>query len=178
MNGERLESRQVMIRPASAVDAAAAAEIYNHHVNGTVVTFEEEPVAVAEMMRRIAEVSARYPWLIAEVAGAVAGYAYASAWKPRSAYRFTVETSIYIAAAWTGRGVGTLLYPALLARLESAGFRSAIGGIALPNPASVALHERLGFVPIGRLRSVGWKLGRWVDVGYWQRDLAAGAGPA
>jgi len=151
-----------------AADAPRIAAIYNHYVRDTVVTFEEQPVADAEMARRIAETTATYPWLVWEDGGAVAAYAYASSWKRRSAYRFAAESTIYAAPEAAGRGIGSQLYPALLARMRAAGLHCAIGGISLPNPASIALHEKLGFVPIGRFREVGFKQGRWVDVGYWE----------
>jgi phosphinothricin acetyltransferase len=126
------------------------------------------------MAGRIADVSARLPRLVCEHDGAVAGYAYASPWKTRSAYRFAVETSIYLADGQVGRGMGRRLYGALLDELRGRGLFVAIGGISLPNAASVALHERLGFVKIGHFPAVGWKLGRWIDVGYWQLQLRSG----
>jgi phosphinothricin acetyltransferase len=157
-----------VIRPATAADATRIAEIYNHHVRETVVTFEEQPVADAEMARRIAETTAEYPWLVSEVDGILAGYAYASSWKRRSAYRYAVESTIYLAPEFHGRGLGAELYRALIAEMRSRGFHCAIGGVALPNPASIALHEKLGYKHIGQFREVGWKFGRWVDVGYWE----------
>lgn len=156
------------VREVRAADAPRIAAIYNHYVRETIVTFEEETVADAEMARRIAETTATYPWLVWEDGGEVLAYAYASSWKRRSAYRFAAESTIYAAPEATGRGIGSQLYPALIARMRTAGLHCAIGGISLPNPASVALHEKLGFVPIGRFREVGFKLGRWVDVGYWE----------
>jgi phosphinothricin acetyltransferase len=156
-----------MIRVCTAADAASIAEIYNHYVRETVVTFEETPVGADEMARRIADVGARFPWLVWDDGGVV-GYAYASAWKTRSAYRFAVETTIYLATGHEGRGIGSKLYRALLAELKPRGFHTVIGGIALPNPASVALHEKLGFKKIAHFAEVGWKQGRWVDVAYWQ----------
>jgi phosphinothricin acetyltransferase len=161
-----------MIRACTAADAAAITEIYNHYIRETVVTFEETPVTAAEMAKRIEDVSARFPWLVWEDGGAVVGYAYAAAWKSRSAYRFSVETTIYLAAGHHGRGIGLSLYGALLAELRAArGFHSAVGGIALPNPASIALHEKLGFRKIAHFVEVGRKFDRWVDVGYWQLIL-------
>lgn len=160
------------VRDVRVSDAPRIAAIYNHYVRETVVTFEEQPVADAEMARRISETTASYPWLVWEEDGAVAAYAYASSWKRRSAYRFAAESTIYAAPDATGRGIGSQLYPALIARMRAAGLHCAIGGISLPNPASVALHEKLGFVPIGRFREVGFKQGRWVDVGYWELTLA------
>jgi L-amino acid N-acyltransferase YncA len=160
-----------MIRPSDTTDAAAIAEIYNYYVRGTVVTFEETPVSVDEMARRIDDIGVRFPWLVWEDGGAVVGYAYASAWKSRSAYRFSVESTIYLAASHQGGGIGAKLYGALLAELKPRGFHTAVGGIALPNPASVALHEKLGFKRIAQFAEVGRKFDRWVDVGYWQLIL-------
>ena len=157
-----------MIRPANAADAPSICEIYNHHVRETVVTFEEQPLADDEMTRRIAETTATYPWLVSEIDGSIAGFAYASSWKRRSAYRFAAESTIYMAPQFAGRSLGSELYRALIAEMRSRGLHCAIGGISLPNPASIALHEKLGFKPIGQFREVGWKFGKWVDVGYWE----------
>jgi phosphinothricin acetyltransferase len=157
-----------VIRPATTADAPRIAEIYNHQVRETVVTFEEQPVADEEMARRIAETTAGNPWLVSEVDGTLAGYAYASSWKRRSAYRYAVESTIYLAPEFHGRGLGTKLYRALIDEMRACGFHCTIGGISLPNPASIALHEKLGFKPIGQFREVGWKFGKWVDVGYWE----------
>jgi phosphinothricin acetyltransferase len=157
------------IRAAQVVDAAAIAGIYNHFVQTTVVTFEEEPVSNDAMASRIAEVqAASLPWLVAEGEEGVAGYAYANRWKPRSAYRNSVETTIYLAPGCEGRGMGTKLYSDLLSRLRATGRNAAIGGTALPNPASIALHGKLGFEYVGTFKQVGFKHGRWVDVAYWQ----------
>lgn len=157
-----------MIRTSTAADAAAIAGIYNHYVRETVVTFEETPVSVEEMARRIAEIGGQFPWLVWEEDGAVVAYAYASRWKSRSAYRFSVESTVYVDRNHHGRGLGSNVYAALLDDLRRRGFHSTVGGIALPNPASVALHERLGFTKIAHFAQVGWKFERWVDVGYWQ----------
>jgi L-amino acid N-acyltransferase YncA len=159
------------IRHCLPSDAARICEIYNHYVRETVITFEEEPVAESEMASRIREIGGRWTWLVAEDAGTVAGYAYASAWKTRSAYRYSVESTVYIAPEQTRRGFGMLLYRALIAALRARNVHYVTGGIALPNPASVALHERLGFRKIGHFSEVGFKLGRWVDVGYWELIL-------
>lgn len=157
-----------MVRSASPRDSEEIRGIYNDYVAGTVVTFEEHPVSASDMEARIANGLRSYPWLVFEERDAILGYAYAGPWRPRSAYRFSVETSVYVLPDRQRRGIGLALYQALIERLGPAGFRCAIGSIALPNPASVALHEKLGFVMMGRLEAVGWKLGRWVDVGYWQ----------
>ncbi len=158
-----------MIRDAVPDDAASVAEIYNHYVAETVVTFEETAVSGAEMRERLAAADDGHPWLVLEEGGAVLGFAFASPWKSRCAYRHSVESSVYLAPGATGRGLGTGLYAALLDRLAAAGRRSALGGIALPNEASVALHEKLGFEKVGRFREVGFKFDRWIDVGYWQK---------
>lgn len=160
-----------MIRPVRPSDAGAIAAVYNHFVRETVVTFEETPVEVAEMARRIEEATARLPWLVSEQEGVVAGYACATPWKARSAYRFAVETTIYLAPAFAGRGLGTTLYRTLLEELRARAVHSVVGGVALPNPASVALHEKLGFRKVAEFREIGWKQERWVDVGYWQLVL-------
>ena len=160
------------IRPAAPADAAAIARIYNYYIRNTVITFEEEPVSTQAMAARVADVqSASLPWLVAETQGAIAGYAYATKWKVRSAYRYSVETSIYLENGSEGRGIGTRLYSELLSLLRAKGVHVAIGGAALPNEASVALHERLGFERVATFRQVGFKHDRWVDVAYWQLML-------
>jgi L-amino acid N-acyltransferase YncA len=160
-----------MIRAARTNDATAIAAIYNHYVRHTVVTFEGVPVAVKEMAQRILDVSERLPWLVWEDGGAVLGWAYATAWKARSAYRFSVETTVYVAVTHQRRGVGDALYRKLIEDLRERKLHSAVGGIALPNEGSVALHEKLGFKKIAHFAEVGRKFDRWVDVGYWQLIL-------
>jgi L-amino acid N-acyltransferase YncA len=159
----------VAVRSAMASDAQAIARIYNYYIANTVITFEEEPVLPTTMATRVADIQgAHLPWLVAELEGAVVGYAYASQWKVRSAYRFSVETTIYLERGHEGRGLGTRLYTELLALLRARGVHVAIGGAALPNEASVALHEKLGFERVAMFRQVGFKHDRWVDVAYWQ----------
>lgn len=161
------------IRDAHVEDAESFASIYNHFVLTTSISFEEAEVPAIEMAGRIADVQAAgLPWLVANVDGVVAGYAYATKWRVRHAYRFSVETTVYLAPASAGQGLGTSLYRALIERLRDGGFHLAIGGIALPNPASIALHEKLGFEKVAEFREVGLKFGRWTDVGYWQLKLA------
>ncbi len=158
-----------MIRPATSTDGDAIAAIYDHYIRETVITFEEESISGEEIARRMARVvAAGLPYLVAEQAGSIAGYAYAGRWHERSAYRFSVETTIYLDAHQVGRGLGTALYAALLERLRERGLHAAIGGIALPNPGSIALHEKLGFRKVAHYREVGLKFDRWIDVGYWQ----------
>lgn len=160
-----------MLRDCTTDDAGPICAIYNPYVEQTAVTFEEAPVSADEMAGRIAEVTSRFPWIVWEQDHAVVGYAYATPWKPRSAYRHSVETTIYLSPDAKGRGIGSLLYRALVDRLRSLDVHCAVGGIALPNPASVALHEKLGFQNIGRFQEIGRKFGRWIDVGYWELRL-------
>lgn len=167
------------LRAAAQGDAAAIADIYAPFVTGSAVSFETEPPDEAGMRARIEAGGELYPWLVAEEDGRLLGYAYAARFRERPAYRFVVETSVYLRADAAGRGLGRQLYEPLLAMLEARGFTQAIAAITLPNPASVRLHERLGFERAGTYRQVGWKLGAWHDVGLWQRGLAkAGTPPA
>lgn len=158
-------------RPGTIGDAAAVASIYNHYVTDTIVTFEEQPVTAADMQSRMAAVLDKLPWLVLEHDGAIAGYAYASPWKSRIGYRFAVESSIYLAPMHVGHGFGSALYQSLLEDLCARNIHCVIGGAALPNAASVALHEKLGFTQVAHFRENGFKFGRWIDVAYWQRLL-------
>jgi phosphinothricin acetyltransferase len=159
------------LRDATPADATAIAAIYNHYVATTPISMESDPVAPDEMARRIADVQgATLPWLVLLDQGRVLGYAYASKWRTRPGYRHAVESSVYVEAGQRGRGLGLALYRALLARLEGR-FHAVIGGIALPNAASIALHEKLGFRQVACFPEVGHKFGAWVDVAYWQLNL-------
>lgn len=160
-----------MLRPATTADAATIAVIYNHYVVNTIITFEEEAVSTEDMAGRITEITAALPWFVWEEGGRILGYAYASRWKSRCAYRYAVEATVYLDQSATGRGLGTKLYKALITDLKARGLHAVIGGIALPNAASVALSEKLGFKKIGQFKEVGWKFGRWIDVGYWELVL-------
>lgn len=163
-----------MIRSATPADADAIAEIYNYYVIETIVTFEEEPLDAREIARRMEGVQrAGLPWLVADEDGEVKGYAYATQWKDRIGYRTSVETTVYLAKNATGRGLGTQLYEELFRLLEEKGLHSAIGGIALPNSGSVALHEKFGMKKVAEFEEVGTKFGGWVNVGYWQRIFKA-----
>lgn len=160
-----------MIRPARVADAQDLCAIYNPYVLDTSITFEESAVSAAEMADRIQKVQEGYPWIVWDEDGKVLGYAYGSSWRARPAYRFSVETAIYLASECRGKGLGTQLYLELLAELRQRGFHMALGGLALPNEASVALHESLGFTKVGHMKEAGWKFGAWVDVGFWQLSL-------
>jgi phosphinothricin acetyltransferase len=167
-----MERRAVQIRAATAADGDSVAAIYDHYVLGTAVTFEETAVPGPVMGERIAAMlAAGLPWLVAVEDGRVTGYAYASWWNARSAYRHTVECTAYLAPGATGRGLGTALYEQLFEQLRRLDMHAVIAVIALPNPASVALHERFGLRPAGRFPEVGSKFGAWIDVGYWLATL-------
>ena len=159
------------VRDATPDDAAACAAIYAPYVRETAVTFETEPPDAAEFARRIAAAAARYAWLVLEDDGRVTGYAYGGLFNARAAYRYACEVSVYLELGLRRSGGGRALYSALLPRLAERGYRVAAAGMALPNEASVGLHCALGFAPVGTFRGVGWKLGRWHDVAWTQRDL-------
>lgn len=164
-----------MIRVATPSDAAGVATLYNHYVTHTIITFEEETIPADEMARRIEAVqSAALPWLVAESAGKLAGYAYATPWKPRSGYRFSAEITVYLDPGHAGRGIGSALYARLFPLLRERGINAVLGGIALPNEASIALHEKFGMRKVAHIEQVGFKFDRWIDVGYWQRSLQTG----
>ncbi len=143
-----------MIRSAKLADAEAVARIYNHYIENTVVSFEEKPVSVDEMHGRMEEKLAAYPWLVVEDGGEVMGYAYAGKWNTRCAYRFAAECSVYLDHEHLGKGNGSRLYSALLDELRARSVHCVIGGVALPNPASVALHEKFGFEKVAHYRDV------------------------
>lgn len=157
----------VDIRLAGERDADAIARIYRPFVESTIVSFETVPPEPSQIAERIAATTARYPWLVCEWDGRVAGYAYATRHRDRKAYQWSIDTSAYVHPDWWRRGVGRGLYRSLFAILSAQRFVNAYAGIALPNPSSVGLHEAVGFTPIGVYRAVGYKLGAWHDVGWW-----------
>ena len=166
-----------MIRMATPRDAAGIHAIYAPIVRDTFVSFELEPPGESQVAQRVAATLRKYPWLVCEDAGGVAGYAYASEHRERLAYQWSVDVSCYVHPRARGRGIGKSLYLALLRVLRAQGFCNAFAGIALPNDASVALHESVGFTPLGRYRNVGYKLGAWRDCGWWQCAFGALASP-
>lgn len=159
------------LRVATPDDAEPIAAIYAPFVRDTVISFETTVPDTAEIAQRITATLETHPWLVAEEAGRVIGYAYASQHRSREAYRFSCDVTVYLADGARGRRLGTRLYTELFRLLRAQGFRNAFAGIALPNPASVALHESIGFRRLGIYRDVGFKLGAWHDVGWWQLVL-------
>lgn len=162
---------QMDLRACKSGDTAAICSIYNHYVLNTVISFEERPLSMPEMAARIASFTQQYPWLVCEVEGDIAGFAYAAKWKDRSAYRRTAEATVYLRPGFARKGYGKALYGRLLSELDALGCHVVLGCIALPNEASVALHEYFGFRKVAHFNEVGRKFGRWLDVGYWQRNL-------
>lgn len=159
------------LRPVNLGDAPGIAEIYNHYIVNTAVTFEEESLDPRIMADRIRAVIPRYPWFVWEEGGELGGYAYAHAWHQRGAYRFTAEDSIYLRPGWERRGIGKRLLEGLLGELRKRELHAVMAVITVPNQASVGLHESLGFKKTGQFNETGFKLGRWLDVGYWELIL-------
>lgn len=162
----------MMIRPVQPKDISDITNIYNYYVRETTVTFEEEEVNAGDITTRINKVeSAELPWMVAEDQNEIVGYAYATKWKERSAYRHSVEISVYVDHNRQGNGWGTKLYQALFTELQKKDIHLAIGGITLPNDASIALHEKFGMEKVAHFKEIGFKFGQWLDVGYWQKRL-------
>lgn len=155
-----------MIRKANINDAAAIAEIYNYYVDNTIITFAETHITVQEIETQIQD---DFPWYVWDEDGKILGYAHASKFKSRCAYKTSVETTIYLHPQSTGKGIGSALYQKLIDDLDKIGYHSLIGGISLPNSASVALHEKFGYEKVAHFKEVGHKFGKFIDVGYWQR---------
>ncbi len=168
-----MSMEDVRIRRAAVEDCTAIAEIYRPHVETGIASFEEVAPDSAEIAKRMAAAGAAYPWLVADADGEVIGYAYASQHKARAAYRFSVDTTIYLAADAIGKGMGRSLYAALLDLLTQQNYVMAFGGMTEPNEASTGLHRAMGFSPVARYPSVGYKQGAWRDVEWWSRPLAA-----
>lgn len=160
------------IRLATRDDAAAIADIYAPYCTNSSITFEIEPVTANAMAERITKLGEKFPWLVAEENGSVIGYAYSAPHHERAAYRWSSNVSVYVDDRFHRRGIGRTLYESLFKVMRLQGFVNAIGGITLPNPPSVALHESLGFQLVGVYRQIGYKLGAWRDVGWWQLPLS------
>ena len=162
----------MLIRHADpAADAAACAAIYAPYINDTVISLEEVPPTPEQMGHRIARITERYPWLVAEDDGEIAGYAYAGPHRERAAYRWASDVTVYLSPAYFRRGIGSALYTALFDLLVFQGVYVVCAGVTLPNEGSVGLHESMGFLPVGVYRRVAWKFGSWHDVGWWQLQL-------
>lgn len=164
-------SATLRLRPARVEDATAICDIYNYYVLHSGATFEEQPVSREDMAGRIKLCLNEFIWLVAETDDELIGYAYATRWKPRSAYRNTVETAVYVAHNRQRQGAGKLLLVDLIRQLRERGLHCALAGICLPNAPSVAVHEELGFRKVGELEEVGFKFGQWLNVGYWELKL-------
>jgi phosphinothricin acetyltransferase len=162
-----------MIRTATTTDAEQICNIYNEYIEHTCISFEEKPVSIKQMQQRIKDIKTSFPWLVFEVDQQILGYAYASTWKTRSAYRYSVESTVYLSANAAGQGIGSQLYSALIAELKETDAHSVIGCIALPNIASIALHEKMGFEKVAHFKEVGRKFDQWIDVGFWELVLSA-----
>jgi len=161
-----------MIRAAELSDAETLSEIYNHYILNTHVTFEEDAIDVDEMRSRLSETwSVGLPWLVAEESGKVEGFAYASKWKSRCAYRYSAEVTVYLSHLSLAKGIGTALYSQLFERLRDKSIHVVLAGISLPNDLSIALHEKIGMKKAAHFDEVGYKFGEWVDVAYWQGKL-------
>jgi phosphinothricin acetyltransferase len=157
------------IRPAILADAEQVAAIYNYYIATSHATFELDPVSTAEIENRMRQtISASYPFMVCEDNDQVVGYAYAQPFKSRAAYRHSIEVSVYIKNAFEGKGIGKLLYDKLFPEIFKGDYHAIIAGISLPNEASVRLHEKYGFEKVAHFREVGFKFGRWIDVGYWE----------
>jgi phosphinothricin acetyltransferase len=160
-----------VIRPAQDKDAKAICDIYNFYIENTIISFEEKIIDSKEMEGRIHAIGELYPWLVYEKEGQILGYAYASKWKERTAYRHTVEDTLYVRQDVLGQGIGRALLESLMEEVKKLDVRVVIAVIALPNARSVQLHEYFGFRKAGHFINVGHKLGRWIDVGYWELQM-------
>lgn len=161
-----------MIRDCNLSDAESICKLYNYYIKNTTITFEETPLTPGDIKERIKIVTQKYPWLVYEDNEKVIGYAYAGEFKSRCAYRFTVESSVYLDNSKHKKGIGTELYTELIKQLKQQKIHSAIGVISIPNETSIKLHEKIGFTKIGTLKEVGYKFNKWIDVEYWQLKLS------
>lgn len=159
------------IRNVSISDSKAIKDIYNYYIRSTIVSFEEDEISTEEMSSRISTANEKYPWIVACIDNEVIGYTYASQWKSRCAYKYSVEVSVYLSFGLRGMGIGTALYAELINRLKKLGYHTVIGGISLPNEASKKLHEKMGFKKVAEFSEVGYKFDKYINVGYWELIL-------
>lgn len=157
-----------MVRSATSEDSNQITDIYNYYILNTTVTFEKTPITADVIRKRVENTQVKYPWLVLEVDSVIQGYAYATDWKPRGAYRHSVESTVYLRNGQSGKGYGSQLYGKLIEALSQLNVHTIIGGIAQPNKGSIALHEKFGFTKVAHFKEVGHKFDRWVDVAYWQ----------
>lgn len=157
-----------MIRDVAIADTKRIHEIYNKYVESSRATFQEQPLSLEEIETQIQRVIKDFPWIVYQEDGEILGYTYADHWKTKSAYRYTVETSIYLHPDYLGKGIGSKLKGAMIEELKERKFHCVISAISLPNPASIAMCEKFGFQKAGQLKEIGYKFGEWIDVGYWQ----------
>jgi phosphinothricin acetyltransferase len=157
-----------MIRSVSKNDARQIADIYNYYIENSTATFEESKIDASDMFNRIQKIIPELPWIVFEDEQQILGYAYATPWKERSAYRYSYEISVYVKNDTQGKGIGTKLYSDLISQLKKLGTHAIIGGITLPNDPSIKLHEKMGFKKVAEFQEVGFKFGQWLNVGYWQ----------
>jgi phosphinothricin acetyltransferase len=160
-----------MIRDITVKDASQICEIYNYYILNTIITFEESIVSEEEMKHRIEETIKKLPWIVFEKEDEILGYAYASEWKSRCAYKYSLESTVYLKNGSEANGIGSLLYDELIKKISAKKYHAIIGGISLPNEASIALHEKFGFEKIAHFKEVGYKFNSWIDVGYWELIL-------
>jgi L-amino acid N-acyltransferase YncA len=160
-----------MIRPAEISDARQLADLYNYYVRHTLITFEEEEISEEIYAERMLKIQENYPFIVYEENGDLLGFAYGTKWRERSAYRFALESSVYVKHGHFGKGIGFKLYARLFELLREQGCKQVIGVITLPNDTSVKMHERFGFEKAGHFKQVGLKFGQWSDVGFWQLTL-------
>ncbi|MDO6446905.1 GNAT family N-acetyltransferase [Colwellia sp. 1_MG-2023] len=164
---------ETIIREVELSDAQQIANIYNYYIEKTVITFEEQLVSANDIQARIEKIKkADHIWLVAEFDSQIVGYAYSAPWRDRSAYRYASEVSVYLSSDSQGKGIGSLLYQSLFEQLKLTQIKILIGGITLPNEASVAIHEKFGMEKVAHFREVGYKFDQWLDVGYWQVKLS------
>ncbi len=157
-----------MIRPLNLNDTEALLDIYNYYVLNSIVTFDDEVLSLKTFKDKITRISADYPFIVFEEHNEILGYAYGSRWRPKPAYKYTVESTVYVKHDVLGKQVGTKLYKALLSQLKEQNYHIVLGGLTLPNDASVKLHEKFGFKQVAHFKEVGQKFDKWLDVGFWQ----------
>lgn len=157
-----------MVRDVILSDAKRIHEIYNKYVEDSWATFQEQPLTLEEIEAQIQRIIKNFPWIVYQENDQIVGYTFADKWREKTAYRYTVETSIYLDPEYLGKGIGSTLKEAMITELKERGFHCVISAISLPNPASIAMCEKFGFQKVGHLKEIGYKFDEWIDIGYWQ----------